>query len=468
MTELETRTRQTPAMAATELVDELVTALINARIYFCEHPRVKEAVSDLRRSIRALGQQSGTGEVRLSLADSFLVFQERPLVGASLSASRLVNSLSDWGSGGLAVSAAASEHDLLTLLAILDDEPQAGEDYHAANERLESAGAAGIRLLAPFRSTPGSGAAVLEGLGSSLRLPLKMYQSIVDVLQNVTLNVWQGRRIPFEPVHEHAELVLKRLDAGDPDLMGLTGREQYDAFTFGHSVKVTLLALNFGRALTTNREHLLRLGVSALLHDVGKSLVPMEILHSRAALTPEQRDELNRHPELGAQILMDHREADSMSVSVAFGHHKTEANGGYPETIHEHRLSTATRIVKICDTYEALTAARPYKRPMSTVRAYRVMMSMKDHFEPQLLHRFIEINGVYPVGQLVELSTGERAQVIQQSRDLLGPLVRVLHDREGNLLDTTDQDVLDLSSPLLEHRPTILRPVTEETAPPPN
>ena len=156
-------------------------------------------------------------------------------------------------------------------------------------------------------------------------------------------------------------------------------------------MRVSVLALNFGRRLTKDQDLLMRLGTAGLLHDVGKSVIPFEILHSSKPLTPEEREEINRHPSAGAQILLDHDEADELAVATAFGHHRTFDHDGYPQTLHEHHQSMVTRIVKICDVYEALTAARPYKRPMTPTRAYRIMLGMENHFEPRLLRRFIEV-----------------------------------------------------------------------------
>ena len=97
----------------------------------------------------------------------------------------------------------------------------------------------------------------------------------------------------------------------------------------------------------------------------------------------------------------------TLSVAVAFSHHQNVDGEGYPASIRGAKQSTATMIVKLSDVYEALTAVRPYKPRMSPTRAYRIMMSMKGHFEPSLLRRFVSLNGIYPDGSRVRLSSGE-------------------------------------------------------------
>ncbi len=133
-----------------------------------------------------------------------------------------------------------------------------------------------------------------------------------------------------------------------------------------------------------------------------------------------------------------------MAVATAFGHHRTMDYAGYPVTAHQYRQSMVTRIVKICDVYEALTAARPYKRPITPTRAYRIMVGMGRHFDQQLLRKFIEVTGVFPNGQLVEMTNGELARVQRQGSELLLPSVEVITDVEGNTLTAEDRRIVAL------------------------
>jgi putative nucleotidyltransferase with HDIG domain len=257
--------------------------------------------------------------------------------------------------------------------------------------------------------------------------------------------VCSGGRIKFDDIYDHAEQMVQSLQRHDGPMLSLAREEQYDAFTFGHSVRVSVLAMNFARSLTSDPQLLVRIGTAALLHDVGKSVIPFEILHSSAPLTEEERAEIGRHPVCGAEILIDHEEADEMSIATAFGQHRTMDFAGYPRTVHEYRQSMVTRIVKICDVYEALTAARPYKRPITPTRAYRIMVGMGNHFDLRLLRKFIEVNGVFPNGQLLEMSSGEKARVQQQGPQLLLPTVEVITDLEGNPVSESDRRIVALA-----------------------
>ncbi|MFK7740203.1 MAG: HD-GYP domain-containing protein [Planctomycetota bacterium] len=425
---------------ASLLAEALVAAMINSRIYAISHPRVTDTMRDVRGQIQRLCDHSGDQTLRLGSFDRMLVFARRPLLGASLSISRLLDRLDALSSGGLEFDRAIDDAALLTFFTTLVARDGDIQTYQQLNERLIERDCRTVRLLAPY--TDG-----VEGeFGEPLRMGLSMHQKVMDLLQNVTVSLCRGGKIEFEPVQEQVEMMLQRLETHDDLQIGLSRQDQYDAFTFGHSLRVAILAMHFARSLTKDRVLVLRVGTAALLHDVGKSLIPFEILHSNDKLSDEERREMSRHAELGGECLLDHTESDPLAIASAFGHHRTAQGGGYPKTTHDHPVTMVTSIVKICDIFEALTAARPYKLPMSPIRAYRVMISMGDSLDQRLLRKFIECNGVYPVGQHVELFDGRVAVVREQTNDMLSPKVEpVSLESFEEMFDEGPQPLIDLS-----------------------
>ncbi len=443
-----------------EMIDDLSAAMVNARIYRSDHPRVQTSIESAWRFMERLLTSTSESAVRLSVLDELILFRGQPLLGASLTASRLVQTLGSIGSGGLEIDREATSADLLGLFVRLGKLRGSAEPWTSINEDLRLSGIEHVRLLPPFVETGSVG----SSLTGHLSAPVRFYRSCLDLLQDVTVSICHGGRIDFDPVNAQAEAVLRHLEQDDVPLMNLAREDQYDAFTFGHSVRVGVLAMTFARTLTENRDLAMRIGAAALLHDCGKALVPFEILHSRRALEPEERIAMNAHAQFGAEILLDHDNSDPLAIATAFGHHRSCNGLGYPATRHPHSCLPATEIVKVCDVYEALTAARPYKRPMSPIRAYRVMISMGDHLDRALVKRFIRENGIYPTGQLVRLSNGECARVLRQTSEPMCPQVEVVRDREGHLLDTSDRRALDLRG---ERRGTgivISEPLSESLA----
>ena len=439
MTATETNTSFDPSTEATLLAESIVAALVNSRIYELDHPRVLGSIEHVRKTVEALAKAANAPSVRLGSFDGMLVYQRRPLLGASLSVARLNERLSQLGSGGIEFDRGTPVSELTTFFAALVDRTNRDADYQQCNTRLALEKCRSVRLLPPYAD------GVEGGFGDPVQLGLSFHQAVIDLLQNVTVSVCRGGHIDFGPVQAQAEQVLKRLEQQENMQLGLARQDQYDAFTFGHSLRVAILSMHFARALTDDRDLLIRIGTAALLHDVGKSLIPFEILHSTKQLTPEERATMNRHAELGAECLLDHHDSDPLAIAAAFGHHRSADGSGYPRTTHEHPVSMVTNIVKICDIFEALTAARPYKQPMSPIRAYRVMVAMGDKLDQVLLKRFIEVNGVYPVGQLVELDGGDVAVVRSQTDDMLRPQVALVETAFGHELLDHDEQLIDLS-----------------------
>ncbi|MGE3172979.1 MAG: HD-GYP domain-containing protein [Planctomycetota bacterium] len=428
----------------TQLIDELVAALVNARIYATSHPRFQGSLSAVITLVKELSAATGENPVRIACTEDLLIHQKRPLLAASLAASRLIDLLRSWGSGGVELSIGLCAAELTELFTAMGQKPAADETWTTLNARLEQRQFHCARLMAPYVDMA-VGASGRPDSGSRLHVAVKFYQTLVDLLQNVTIAVCRGGRIEFDPVKSMAEQMLLRLESDEGPLLSLARQDQYDAFTFGHSVRVAVLAMTFAKSLTEDRDLVTRIGVAALLHDVGKALIPFEILHMQRRLTADEFREMSKHPQLGAELLLDHHDSDPLAIAAAFGHHQTKDGRGYPATAHCGTTSVVTEIVKICDVYEALTAARPYKLPMSPVKAYRVMLAMGDKFDRGLLRKFVEINGVFPVGQPVELSTGEVAVVRRQGQDHRTPVVELMVDELGQPLSGADREVVDLS-----------------------
>ena len=449
--------------AATLLVDELVAAMVNSRIYAATHPRVQNSMSAVCRTLGELARELRSPTVAIAIADGMVVFERRPLLGASIGAARLIEALTAWNAGGVEFDANLPQRELGEFLAQVAARPRPGQDSAALNADLLARDCRHVRLLPPYVQAD---AAADDTVAASrkVRVGVRFYQSLIDLLQTVTVSVCRGGHIDFAPVQTQAEQLLKQLDDRDDPTLGLARQDQYDAFTFGHSVRVAILSLHFARELTQDRDLLIRIGTAALLHDVGKSLIPFEILHATGVLSEDERRLMNRHAELGAECLLCHDDADPLAVAAAFGHHRAADGSGYPRTVHPHETDLVTDIVKICDVFEALTAARPYKQPMSPIRAYRVMLAMGDKLNRRLLRRFVEVNGIYPVGQIVELDDGTVAVVREQTGAPLRPKVAPLG--AGWNPDLVDDDVtlIDLADLTCAAARSILRELTPDEA----
>jgi putative nucleotidyltransferase with HDIG domain len=434
---------QPPQVSINDLIEELVVGLMNTRMYWNDHPRVQASISELSNLLPTLLDHHDRTALEVRLVGDHLVFDRRPLMGVSIAAIRLIEALRERRAGGLRLEQDLSEDDYRNLFQFLTDRPDETATLEHHNAEFVRKGCRGIRLLEPTNLVED------DPPTKGQRISISVHQNMVNTLQETTISMSRGGMIHFDQSQACISSVLESLSDGRVgSMLSATRYERYDAYTFGHSVRVAVLALTFARTLTDNPDLLNRIGVAALLHDVGKVRVPFEILHCKTRLDAEQRREMQKHAEYGAEILLDHDNCDPMAYAAAFGHHMGESGTGYPNLLHRPSVSLVTRIIKICDVFEALTAVRPYKDSMSSLRAFRIMMGMEDSFDRVMLKRFIKAIGVYPAGAQVKLSTGEEGIVIEQSTDLFRPIIEIDTTQEGELLSEEERTELDLSRAL--------------------
>ena len=429
-----------PRQGMDVIVDELIVAYTNMRIYWKSHPRVRTSVQTIRAMLQQLMRRRQVRNLVLGVAEGCLFFDREPLLGASVAAGRVIRSLESLGTGGLYFEDVLEDHDVDVLVQVLGDPSLDLRGHEDGNAALEANGCRAIRFLPAYQAdgivlpgVAGEEPVELQGsaLAEELEAPVHLYKNTVELMQESLIAASQHETFELHPAQDMVGNLLGRLRQDAASMRRLARYERYDSYTFGHSIRVCTLALSFASQLTDDRELVLRIGTAGLLHDIGKAWVPFEVLHSSGRLNPEERLEMNKHAEHGAQILLSLPEADPLVVAVAFGHHRTQDGGGYPEHGIRTQQSVGTRIVKICDVYEALTAVRPYKAPMTPQKAYQVMMAMKNHFDPGLLRRFIETNGLFPVGSDVAIADGIPARVVAQGASFHRPVVRMI-DTEGN------------------------------------
>jgi len=416
---------------ALALVERLLFGLVNAQIYGTASPRVHGAAGEAAAKAALLCREQGVGSVVIGAVEHQIVVDGRPLLGASLFARRLVTRIQERGAGGLEFWADVSGDDVAVLLDLLSTRGGAQTDV-AVNEELTARRVSTIRLLPPYANGRGEGEdGGGAGDGEGTRTDdsgdlLKLHQGVVDLLQGATICACQGRDLDLNLVNSTVESLVDGLARDAGGLYRLAHYPEHDFFTFGHSIRVGLLAIDVARTMSDDRALLLRVGTAALLHDVGKSLVPWDVLHKRGKLDADEWREMQRHPVLGAGILLATKSSDPLSVAAAYGHHRCADGGGYPHSCGEMQQAMVTKLVKLCDVFEALTAARPYKAPMTPARAFRVMLDMKGQFDPVMLSHFVRTVGIFPAGTEVRLDDGSVGRVIRQTGDFHRPLVEIV------------------------------------------
>jgi len=220
-------------------------------------------------------------------------------------------------------------------------------------------------------------------------------------------------------------------------LLALTTLKNYDNYTFTHMVNVSILTMGQARGLGIDGPLLREFGLAALMHDIGKVRTPLEVLNKPEKLTDDEFEIMKRHTVEGAEILRKTPDIPALAPVVAFEHHLRIDGSGYPTGVARTSLNIGTMLCSIADVYDAMRSQRKYQQAFPTDRILAVMKRNDGHqFDQHLVRRFVQLIGIYPVGNLVKLNTGDVAVVIKAyAPDPHRPRARVLLDREGRRLE---------------------------------
>ncbi|GIP38276.1 phosphodiesterase [Paenibacillus sp. J31TS4] len=221
-----------------------------------------------------------------------------------------------------------------------------------------------------------------------------------------------------------------------------------DHYLFQHSLNVCVYSTMLGIAHGYGREELTQLGMGALLHDVGKTRIPLSLLSKPDKLTVEEYELMKKHAEYGFQLLRNEPNLSLLSAHCALQHHERLDGSGYPRGLKGTDIHDYARWIGIVDTYDALTTNRAYRAPVLPHLAVELLYAGAGTlFEPSKLETFRDHIAIYPLGLTVELSTGEVGVVVDLNRNLPHrPIVRILYDPEGR--ETTPYYETDLSKQL--------------------
>ncbi len=207
--------------------------------------------------------------------------------------------------------------------------------------------------------------------------------------------------------------VLRSADA----LFWLNALRQRGDYEYSHALHCTILAAAFGRHLGLPEPMLVRMAGGALLLDIGKTQLPVELLTYPGPLDARQTAMVQRHVEMSLEILRSSGQTSPEALDMVRAHHERVDGSGYPRGLQGAEIPLLGRVAAIVDTFDAMTSDRPYRKGISRHDALQQLYALRDRlFQAELVERFIQCMGVYPIGSLVELSSGEIAVVQAQNR----------------------------------------------------
>jgi HD-GYP domain-containing protein (c-di-GMP phosphodiesterase class II) len=277
-----------------------------------------------------------------------------------------------------------------------------------------------------------------RGFTQTLPEATMLYSVAREYIGSVLEDVRLGKSINVSGARELTDRLTKNIIENENALVWLTQLKNRDEYTSMHSINVCVLSLLFGRFLGLKEEELCPLGLGALLHDIGKMRVPNSILNKPGRLDREEEALMRRHPEFGHAILTRHGDLHPAVLEIALSHHERHDGTGYPRGLKDKALNQYALIVSIIDFYDAVTSDRSYHLAISPHEALNMMYAAAAQcFPRQLVESFIQCLGIYPIGSLVELESGEVGVVMTVNRQRrLNPILTLVLDSNKQPLPT--------------------------------
>ena len=437
-----------------DLIILLASGINQRRMYFDDHPKVTAVSHDFTTRLRGMIAEDGQEEFSFGVFGGKFIRHGKYLVGPSIAGRSLIEFAQRLGCGGFTFRLPLAMVDVATFFRLGANQKEVLENLEEARALFAANGIDHIELSVPLKEegegdgteeAPQSDSAT-DYMAADFAPLLDVYQALYDTVSTNNISTSLNENVDLSQARASGEKLVGASEIGAMDVMQFMRYPDYDSYTIGHSVRVAALAAMLGRELGWSSEILGELATAGLVHDLGKGRVPEEILFKAGKLDPEEMKVIESHPAAGVQILLASGEQSPLIISAAWGHHIREDGRGYPAMPEWYTQGSAASLIHVCDVFEALTAVRPYKAPMSPRRAFEIMLEDEGSFHPRILATLIRSTGLYPPGSEVVLSDFRKAVVVARGPDMDHPLVRVTHDPEGLPIPRDDQPAIQLEA----------------------
>lgn len=256
--------------------------------------------------------------------------------------------------------------------------------------------------------------------------------AVPEQLAKDTIRALQA--MDYEKIQICAGEIVDALLGAEDYMHDMAAIKAYDENTYEHCLNVAIKAVTFGIGLGYNFYRLKNLAVGAMLHDIGKTQLPIEILNKEGSLTKEEMELVRTHPTKGYKLLTEDILIYSATRQIVHQHHENWDGSGYPRGLKEEQIYELAMVTHICDVYDALISKRSYKNSFPIKKAVDILNDGEGSmYNPELLHSFFEFVPIYHKGSEVELSDHTKALVYKNNRgDMLHPIVKL---RDGHRVD---------------------------------
>jgi HD-GYP domain-containing protein (c-di-GMP phosphodiesterase class II) len=418
----------------------MVSAVSQRRIYPPQHPMASRALASFSLyldRIFALAQEWRMAVVGTRLVAGGAEVDERPEILAPF-----IADLKARGAETIVFRRGMETQELRRFLSLMILDPNVFAGTSLA-ERLAAEGIRAIEVGHLLLDTPETAReeAAREQAGNDTS---EVYDNAIGFIQETILGIREGRRISLQEAEAFVQSMITQIRQDRSPYLILTTLKSHHPYTFTHIINVCILTLAQIEALGVDAATLREFGLASMMHDIGKSLVPREVLSKPGKLTAEEFALIQRHPQDGVHLLRDTPGVPDLALLVAFEHHMRYNHNGYPRIRHTRPLHPCSLMTNLADTYDAMRSRRAYQTeyPPEKVATLITQRAGAD-FDPHLSRAFLQIMGAYPPGTRVRLDSGEEALVVRVNpSNPYRPVVRILKSSSGGVV--TRMELVDL------------------------
>jgi putative nucleotidyltransferase with HDIG domain len=270
------------------------------------------------------------------------------------------------------------------------------------------------------------------------------YEETLFLMERAFEDASAGKGVNLRAVREVVQLLVRKIAGSSAALGQILAVKLYENLTYCHSVNVAALSLLIGKQLKFDEGLISALAEAALLHDIGKTRIPLDVLRKPGALDRRERKLMEAHTVFGAEILTEVDGVGPLAPTVALEHHRGIDGGGYPDLgpgVVPHLLS---QIVSVADIYEAMTGARSYQDPSMPEQACLILARLAGtKLNTAIVKAFVNAISFFPIGSVVRTDREELGIVVRTNDgDPLHPIIALVssdHERLGDI-DTSARD----------------------------
>ena len=394
-----------------------------SQIYDSKNVALDQFIKESLQTINTLIEKEGSFSLKIVKDDLFLNDQRLPYSVEGFTSFKYL--LTQWKKRfiGEVIFNGPTDEGMLRefIYALINLEEGREENATLFSEQLANLGIFMIEVnpLEVFEEEEG---AVTLQKEDQQEVGKKVFFETVGTIKEVITNIKAKQYADVRKLKRLAQKAVHLVMADESILLGMTTIKNYDEYTFNHSVNVSIYSMAMGKRLGFFKKTLTELGITALLHDIGKSKIPREILNKPGALDDAEWGLMKKHPLVGVEIVLNLKQLGEINPRMVIGifdHHLKSDLSGYPKLFKKKEVSLFGRIIQIADSYDAMTTPRIYKKtPYSPEQALAIMLRERVvHFDPVLLKIFIGLVGIYPIGSLVLLNTHELGIVYKPNPD---------------------------------------------------